>query len=179
MTVARHKIVIVGFMAAGKTTVAGALARRLNCDVLDLDDLIVEHEKRTIPELIEKEGEKKFREYETFVLRLMLERMKSGVIALGGGAWTIERNRQFLDEHKCVSVWLDAPFELCWERITNQEQCSRPLALDRKSTHELYMKRRPQYELARLRVEVTADKSAEEISREIEDALRRQRFVKS
>jgi shikimate kinase len=178
MSVAQRKIVIVGFMAAGKTTVARALARRLDCDMLDLDNIIVEQEKRTIVDLIDKEGEEKFRLSETYSLSIVLKIKGIRIIALGGGAWTLERNRELIAKHNCITVWLDAPFELCWQRITN-EDVIRPLALDRKSAHELYLKRRPHYELASLRIEVTAAKSADEISIEIEDALRRQRFVKS
>ncbi|OLE52585.1 MAG: hypothetical protein AUG51_17570 [Acidobacteria bacterium 13_1_20CM_3_53_8] len=171
-------IVITGFMAAGKTTVARALARRLNCEMLDLDETIAEREKRTIPDLINEEGETNFREAETETLREVLEKRAARVVALGGGAWTLSGNRALVAEHDCITVWLDAPFELCWQRITNQNVL-RPLALDRKSTHELYLKRRPQYELAQLRIKMAAERSAEEISGEIERALRRESFVKS
>ena len=178
MNRALRKIVITGFMASGKSTVAGALARRLNCEMIDLDETIVEREKRTISDLINEEGETAFRQMETTALRASLENEAARVIALGGGAWTLERNRALITKQNCITVWLDAPFELCWQRITN-EDVIRPLALDRKRAHELYMKRRPHYELASLRIEVTADKSAVEISIEIEDALRRESFVKS
>ncbi|HMF56483.1 MAG TPA: shikimate kinase [Pyrinomonadaceae bacterium] len=171
-------IVITGFMAAGKTTVAKALARRLNCEMIDLDSIIVEHEKRTIPDLINKAGEETFRQAETYSLEIVLKGKIARIIALGGGAWMLERNRELIANHKCITVWLDAPFELCWERITNDD-VARPLALDRESAHKLFIERRPQYELAQLRMKVIADKSADELASDIELAARRQRFVKS
>ena len=172
-------IVITGFMAAGKTTVARALARRLNCEMIDLDDIIVEREGRAISDLILGESEERFREAETAALRDALGNSKSTrVIALGGGAWILERNRDLISRHECSTVWLDAPFALCWRRIMN-EDVKRPLAIDKNGAQKLFIERRPLYELASLRVEVTADKSADDVASEIEVVLRRQRFVKS
>jgi len=172
-----RRIVIVGFMAAGKTSVATALARLLGCGMVDLDAAISEHEKRTIHDLIRERGEDAFRGAETFMLRVVLERMPARVIALGGGAWTIEGNRGLIAEYGCLTVWLDAPFNLCWKRI-EQEHGTRPLALDRQSAHRLYRERRPLYELAALRVEVGEGTTADEAAAEILKAMRRSRFVK-
>lgn len=172
-----RRIVIVGFMAAGKTSVATALARLLDCEAVDLDAVISEHEGRTIRDLIEERGEDAFRRAETFMLRAVLERMPARVIALGGGAWTIEGNRSLIAEHGCLTVWLDAPFNLCWKRI-GREHGTRPLALDRQSARRLYCERRPLYELAALRVEVGEATTADEAAAEILKAVRRSRFVK-
>ena len=78
-----HPIIITGFMGAGKTTVARALARVLNCNALDLDLLITEKEKRSPKEIIEQDGEAAFREVETRNLRQALSRGSDRVIALG------------------------------------------------------------------------------------------------
>ncbi len=56
------RILITGFMAAGKTTVGAALARRLNCGMLDLDQLITERESCSVRALIDERGENLFRE---------------------------------------------------------------------------------------------------------------------
>lgn len=164
------RLIITGFMCAGKTTVARVLTRELHCEMIDLDDLIVEHEKRTIPDLIKNEGEPRFRQAETDALRSLLETGEARIIALGGGAWVLERNRELIAAHGCTTIWLDAPFELCWSRI-EREQPLRPLALDYWSTHKLYTERQPYYELATLRVIVTEDKSAENLALEIINAL--------
>jgi shikimate kinase len=146
-----HRIVIVGFMGCGKTTVGRALAQRLGCDMIDLDSFITERAGRTPAEIIEEDGEPAFREIETHALRDALKMDNARVVALGGGAWTIEANRVLVARHGCLSVWLDAPFELCWERITSSGD-TRPLAPDRESARKLYESRGSGYQLAKLRV---------------------------
>jgi shikimate kinase len=146
-----RRIVIVGFMGCGKTTVGRALAQRMGCDMIDLDSFITEREGRTPAEIIEEDGEPAFRQKETRALRDALKMDGAPVIALGGGAWTIEANRALAAQHDCLSVWLDAPFELCWERITSSGD-TRPLAPDRESARKLYDSRRSGYQLAKLRV---------------------------
>lgn len=158
-------IIITGFMGSGKTTVARALGRSIGCELIDVDHVIAEQEGRTAREIIEQDGEESFREIETRVLREILENGPMGVIALGGGAWTLERNRDLINRHGCVTVWLDAPFELCWERILISGG-TRPLARDEGQARMLYAERRPRYALAQLHVRV-GDKSADEISAEI------------
>jgi shikimate kinase len=147
-----RRIIIVGFMGSGKTTVAKALARRLECDMIDLDSFIEEREGRSPAEIIEQDGEVAFRPIETRALHEALKRKDARVIALGGGAWTIEANRAMVRKHECLSVWLDAPFELCWQRIISSANTIRPMAPDRESAQLLYESRRPTYELAELRV---------------------------
>ena len=147
-----RRIIIVGFMGSGKTTVAAALAHKLGCDSMDLDSFITEREGRSPAKIIEQEGEVVFREIETRALRDALESNDARVIALGGGAWTIEANRALVAEHNCVSIWLDAPFELCWERIISSAKTIRPMAPDRESAQNLFQVRRDSYELAQLRL---------------------------
>jgi len=148
-----HRIVIVGFMGCGKTTVAGALAQRLGREMLDLDSFITKREGRTPAEIIAEDGEPAFREIETHALRDALRMEHAQVVALGGGAWTIEANRGLVAQHDCLSVWLDAPFELCWERITASGE-TRPLAPDRETAYRLYKSRCENYQLADARISV-------------------------
>ncbi len=175
---ATRPIVITGFMGAGKTTVAQAIAQRLKSLMLDLDEIIVEREKRSISTLIEEEGEAQFRNRETFSLEFVLEKRLARVIALGGGTWIVEKNRSLIAQHDCLTVWLDAPFELCWKRITNEDTI-RPLALDRQSAHHLFQQRRPLYALAMWHLHVTEETSAEELASEIINIMQRQRYSKS
>ncbi|HZT58628.1 MAG TPA: shikimate kinase [Pyrinomonadaceae bacterium] len=173
---AERRVVITGFMAAGKTSVAHALARLLGCEAVDLDAVISEHEGRSIGELIDDRGEKMFREIETRTLRGVLENESARVIALGGGAWTFEANRDLIAEHNCLTVWLDASFDLCWRRI-ERERGTRPLAPERASAHKLFRERRPLYELAALRVEVGEELTADETAAEVLNAMRRRKLL--
>jgi shikimate kinase len=159
-------IIITGFMGAGKTTVAAALAQKLACSMIDLDSLIKEREGRTAQMIIDEDGEARFREIEAEALRDALEKGGARIIALGGGAWTVSRNRALISEHGAFTIWLDAPFELCWHRIKSGKE-SRPLARNRESARRLYDDRRAIYDQALLRVEVNDEKSVEAVASEI------------
>jgi shikimate kinase len=163
-------IAITGFMAAGKTTVGRALANKLDCAFVDLDELITAQQKIAINELIKTRGEDFFRRLESKALAEVLQRRGPLVIALGGGAWSKAENRALLKDHGVRAVWLDAPFELCWQRISLGED-ARPLAPSRAVAEELYLARRRVYELAEFSLAVTESKSAEECAKEIAAVL--------
>lgn len=166
------RILITGFMAAGKTTVAAALAQRLDCRMLDLDEFIAAHEGRSIQKIIDEDGEARFRQVEAHALREALENKTARVIALGGGTWMSASNRALIAAHNGFTVWLDAPFELCWQRIISAGDL-RPLARDEEQAGRLYEERRALYELAALRVRINEDKDAGMIATQIINALAR------
>ena len=159
-------IAITGFMAAGKTTVGRALANKLDCAFVDLDELITAKQEMTINELIKAEGEDFFRSLESKALAEVLQESGPLVIALGGGAWSRAENRTLLKDHGVRIVWLNAPFELCWQRIPLGED-ARPLAPSREVAEKLYHARRPVYELAEFSLAVTENKSTEDCAKEI------------
>ncbi|MBA2704452.1 MAG: shikimate kinase [Blastocatellia bacterium] len=162
----KQLIAITGFMAAGKTTVSRALAAKLNCEFVDLDELITAQHKKSISEIIKADGEDRFRQLETKTLAEVLPASDDFVIALGGGTWAREENRRLLNEQNARIIWLDAPFELCWKRIPTGDN-GRPLAPSREVAERLYRARRPVYELAELRLAVSAGQSAEACANEI------------
>ena len=162
-----QRIVIVGFMGCGKTAVAAELASRLGCEMIDLDSFITERERRSPAEIIMQDREPVFRLIETRALKEVLEDSDARVIALGGGAWTIQANRTLVAQHHCLSVWLDAPFDLCWQRISASESV-RPLAPDRVGAQNLFESRRASYDLAALRIEANEDSSPQMIANAIE-----------
>lgn len=77
--------VLIGPMAAGKTSVGRALAARLGVPFADLDALIVQEAGRTIPDIFSDEGEPAFREREARSLARAVAHQR-GVLSLGGGA---------------------------------------------------------------------------------------------
>jgi len=161
-----RRIVIIGFMGCGKTTVAKELARQLDCSVVDLDSFINELHGRPPAEIIQQDGEDSFREIETLALRDVLQDKHARVIALGGGTWTVPANRTLIALHDCLSVWLDAPFELCWKRI-NAGQTVRPLAPDRETASARYESRRADYATAEKPIAVDEFDPAEALAAEI------------
>ena len=148
-----RRIVIVGFMGCGKTTVGQELARELQCDFVDLDSFLTSREGRSPAEMITQDGEFSFREVETLALRDVLQEKSNRVIALGGGTWTIPANRTLIALHDCASVWLDVPFELCWQRI-DATNSSRPLAPDRDTAQKRFDDRRAAYSLAQRHIAI-------------------------
>src|SRR5690242_19689711 len=102
-----RRIVILGFMACGKTTVARELARQLKSEFIDLDSFITERHSRSPAEIIQQDGEERFRETETLALSDVLQDNDARMIALGGGTWTIPANRTLTALHDCETVWLD------------------------------------------------------------------------
>jgi shikimate kinase len=156
------KIVITGFMGSGKTRLARELARRLNLEMVDLDDRVTEHEGRSPAQLIDDEGEEAFRSIESEVLRHLLNTEGTHVIALGGGAWIVDANRDLINEYGCLSVWLDTPFEVCWNRIETSAE-DRPLGRTRDQAQALYHRRQPVYQLAKIHVEVTGEEDLDSL----------------
>ena len=160
-------IVIIGFMGCGKTRAARELARRLNVAMVDLDDYITAREGRTPAQLIVDDGEAAFRSIESKALRDLLQANTSGVIALGGGAWIEEANRGLIDQYDCLSVWLDAPFEVCWRRIESSNE-DRPLGRSREQALALYERRKNVYQLANVHIQVAAHNDFDDLLSRIE-----------
>lgn len=163
-------IVVVGFMGSGKTTVARELARALKCPAIDLDEMIAQREQRSPAEIIEQSGEDEFRRIESETLRRVLLEESVGVaahiLALGGGTWTLRSNRDLINQHQGTVVWLDAPFELCWQRIEDALE-ARPLGRSREVAERLFAERRPVYELANVRITASAAKTVAETAGEV------------
>ena len=155
-------IVITGFMGCGKSRVARELARRLNVGMIDLDERITAAEGRTPAQLINESGEPAFRAVETNTLRELLQTNAAGVIALGGGAWIETANRDLIDQYGCLSVWLDAPFAVCWERISASAD-ERPLGKTIEQAEARYNLRKPIYALAKIQIPVTGAENVEEL----------------
>ncbi len=153
-------------MGCGKTRVARELARQLNLFMVDLDDQITKRVGRSPAQLIVEEGEPAFRVIETDTLRHVLLIGEAKVIALGGGAWIQEANRRLLDQYRYISVWLDAPFEMCWTRISSSQE-DRPLGRTREQALALYEQRRPVYELAKVHIPIREENFEDLISRVI------------
>src|SRR5713226_8161323 len=112
-------VYVVGFMGAGKSTVGRHLARRLGWMFFDLDDEIEAAEKATVAEIFSTRGEPEFRRIESEILLQhvrWIERGRPAVLALGGGAFTLDGNRELLAGNG-VTVWLDCPLEIVQHRV--------------------------------------------------------------
>ncbi len=162
-------VFLVGFMASGKSSVGPELARRLDWDFVDLDARIEARERQTIPEIFRDSGESGFRLAETSALGDLLTASlrRNSVVALGGGAFVQERNRELL--RQSPSVFLEAPVSELWQRSL-ADGIERPLRGDPQQFARLYEQRLPSYRKATVIVQ-TAGKPLASICAEIEEAL--------
>ena len=142
---------LVGFMTAGKTTVARALARRLSWDALDLDDEIERAEHRTVADIFASQGEPHFRRLERAALERVLPR-RHVVVATGGGTFVDPANRAAIQADGC-SIWLDVSFNDIVSRLPSDGR--RPLAANRTQMEALFLARREAYQHAHVRIEAT------------------------
>ena len=153
-------------MAAGKTTVARALAARLGWRAEDVDELIEARERRPVADIFARSGESYFRSLEREILRLLLP-LRHAVVATGGGTFMDAENRAAINMDG-LSVWLDVPFETVLTRIPADGR--RPLAADRAQMERLFAARQAAYAQAHVRLDAGAAQ-AEEIAELILDRL--------
>ncbi|MGB8479925.1 MAG: shikimate kinase [Acidobacteriaceae bacterium] len=153
------RIVLTGFMGAGKSTLGPRLAQRLGWAFIDLDDEIVRAEQRSIAQIFDSIGEARFRELEQNALATTLHR-ENIVLALGGGAIETAANRQRIQEDdKTLLLYLAAPLEILIERCEQQQlhrkAVRRPILEKRADLTERFQRRRPLYEQADWTIETT------------------------
>jgi shikimate kinase len=156
-------LAMIGFMGAGKTTVAAAVGSLLHLPVVDTD-AVIEASYGPIAEIFAGAGEAGFRALEHDVVCNVLDdaTVRPAVIALGGGAVTIDDVREALQRLAHV-VWIDAPVDLLFERAAAGGR--RPLARDRAAFEALLVERRPLYrQLATTTVTITRDEPAQAIA---------------
>ncbi len=122
-----RRIVLTGFMGAGKTTVGRLLAERIGWTFLDLDTHLETRAGATIPQIFASEGEDRFRRLESTALASALT-ARSTVLALGGGTPEILTNRLLLEQTPgTLTIFLDAPFPILFDRCMLQELSLREL----------------------------------------------------
>jgi shikimate kinase len=159
----RRSVVLVGMMAAGKTSVGRRLAARLGIPFTDADAEIESAAGMTIAEIFAQHGESYFRAGEARVIARLLEQGPQ-VLATGGGA-VMDANTRALIGGRGVSVWLKADLEVLLKRT--KRRCDRPLA---DKIKELLPQREPIYAQADITVQ-SRDEPHDTIVDEIVAAL--------
>jgi shikimate kinase len=149
-------VYLTGFMGAGKSTIGSILANTLGWDYYDLDKLIEAECKKKISDIFKENGEKKFREIESELLK-KISTKKFTVISLGGGTIVNEINLQILKNTGTI-VYLKSSLDSIYKRVRFKRD--RPvLKLDESgepimkenfidSVTKIFESRKPYYEQA-------------------------------
>ena len=123
---AKH-VTLIGMMGSGKSSVAPLVAARLNRTVIEVDQLIEEHEQMPIGEIFIAKGEAYFRRLESELIGRLLSQPPA-VFSLGGGAFQWEATRELLLAHSVV-FYLSAAYEVLTSRL--QSTTSSPKTITR------------------------------------------------
>lgn len=159
----KENVVLIGMPTAGKTTVGRLIARRLDRPFYDTDELFFEKTGVSTAEYIVTNGEAAFRAVESQIVA-QVSRNTGCVIAVGGGAVLLDDNVRALKRGGLL-VFLDRPLE----HLTAAGD--RPLSSDRKRLDEMFVRRRPVYQVAAdctVSVSGTAEETADAVLKELE-----------
>ncbi|MCL2112894.1 MAG: shikimate kinase [Streptococcaceae bacterium] len=155
-------IILIGFMGAGKSTVA----KLLSDDFIDLDKMIEQQIEMPISTFFDLFGEDDFRQVEQEVFEAAIH--MDFVIATGGGIVENTGNLDILGFQNQV-VYLKSDFDSLWQRILKDDKNQRPLAKDKEFARKLFEKRTPVYEKVADLVIAVENKQPDKIAQEIRD----------
>lgn len=164
------RLVLIGPMGAGKTTVGEALAKELACEFADTDALIETDQGKSVSEIFVEDGEPHFRLVEESIVIDALISVE-GVLSLGGGAVMNQEVQIALKNSPAKKIFLDISLSAVSPRVGFDN--ARPLLMvnPRQKWAELMNVRRPTYEsLADMTIDVS-EKTISEITQEIIDTL--------
>ncbi len=161
------KIVLLGYMGSGKTTIGKFLSDKLNSSFIDLDAYIEEKEQMSISQLFATKGEIYFRKQEGIYLKEILGSKSNYILALGGGTPCYGKNMQEINNSKAVGFYLKGSIPFLAKRL-EQGKKTRPLIDDLKDEELLeyigkhLFERAPFYEQSDFKIRID-NKSIEEI----------------
>ncbi len=153
------KIILIGFMGSGKTTVANILAKKLNLGVIEMDQLILEKSGRSnIVDIFTLDGEEHFRDLETKVFK-EISALNNIIVSTGGGVVMKEQNKEHLENGKIF--FLETSFAVLEKRLVNDD--TRPLFKDKIKAKNLFNLRQNKYKEWADHIILTDEKSINEV----------------
>lgn len=159
-------IYLIGFMGAGKSTIAKALQSKLDMDVVEMDQMIVDEQGMAITDIFEKYGEDHFRDIETETLK-KLKKKGSTIVSCGGGIVVRDENAGLMKEDGKV-IFLTARPETILDRV--KDSTDRPILngnMNVEFIEGLMAKRKDKYMAVADHQVATDGKNCDEISDEI------------
>jgi len=157
-------------MGVGKSSVARHLSGILGSGRVDLDAFIEKNEHRTIADILNNDGEAAYRTIETTNLERVLSQTQTRILSLGGGTWTLEQNRELINQHGICSVWLESTFDHCWQNISKSRK-ERPLAKNKDAARRLFDERQGLYCLAEWHFIVRSEFTSYDIASQIAEQI--------
>jgi len=159
------KLILIGFMGAGKTTTAKLLSQQLDEPMLDTDAMITSETGQTPAEIFSTQGESAFRQIEHKIVQNALK--QEGILATGGGVIQTEANQILLHDHTAPVYYLSGSFGQTMERIV--DDVNRPIIRDNSLSEvsNLWRERLPKYMRTANVVIETDGKTPQEIVDEI------------
>ncbi len=120
-------VVLIGYMASGKSTLGKKLAKKLNFNFIDLDDFIEREEKLSVSEIFKIKGEIYFRKQETIYLNQILQTKTNTILSVGGGTPCFGNNMErILNTNNVMSVYLKASLNKLVKKLFKKKS-KRPL----------------------------------------------------
>lgn len=161
-----YNIFLIGFMGAGKSTIAGRLQEMLGMPRIEMDQMIVEAQGMPISEIFRIHGEPYFRDLESDTL-IALQKQRPAIVSCGGGVVMREENAAHMKKSGRVVLLMAEP-ETIYERVKDSDE--RPILNDNMSVayiSELLERRRAYYEAAADVAVATDGKDAVQICEEL------------
>ena len=161
----KKKIVLIGMMGAGKSTIGALLSKKMNIKFIDVDSKIEIIEKQTISQIFKLKGEKYFRAIEVkTILSLLDSREKELVLSLGGGSILDEKVRKNV-KNNSLSFWLNWKPSTIIKRI--KKSSKRPLiqGLNDQEIEKIMLDRNKYYSKSNFKIDCDNHKKNEIVDR--------------
>lgn len=125
------KIVLLGYMGSGKSTIAHLLSEKTQIEAFDLDEIIEERAGLSIKNIFEQKGEVFFRKLENQIFKELISSEKEMILSLGGGTPCYANNHELLNGDGVVSFYLKASIETLYGRLLSVRD-NRPLIAEQE-----------------------------------------------
>jgi len=135
-------IVMIGYMASGKSSIGKKLAKKLNLPFIDLDEYIANKENLSISDIFRTKGEIYFRKKETAYLNQLLQIKDNFILAVGGGTPCYGNNINIINNN-AKSIYLKSSIQTIYDKLSKEKnKRKRPLvaAIENKDLKEFIAK---------------------------------------
>lgn len=170
------KLVLIGYMGCGKSTISVELSKELHIPVVDLDQVIEENHKMSVQKIFETKGELYFRKMEHQLFSELIQNDETMIISTGGGTPCYYNNHLLLQNQSVFSVYLKGSIDTLYNRLQQSDLSKRPLLSNLNNTEakeyiaKHLFERSYFYHFASKVVEID-DKSVDQITNEITQLL--------